>query len=107
MSERVTIVDNEIDIFVNALRSLGAGGFMKEATENLKKAIREAAVTKKSATITMRVTVKSDEEGEIVLLGNNMVQLPRTLIKARYFISPKTILLSNAHVRNIQIMLNL
>lgn len=85
----MTIVNNDIDVLVDALKSLGAGALLSESANNLKKAIGAVRTTGKTANITIKITVKQDQnsDGEIIMFGSNSVSLPKEPVKARFFVS--------------------
>lgn len=83
----MTIVDDEIDIFIDALKSLGAGAFLKEAATNMKKAVIASQNTNKTASITLKISVKNDCSGEILLFGSTNATLPKEPIRSRFYVS--------------------
>ncbi|MCL9820955.1 hypothetical protein NCR96_04250 [Helicobacter sp. 14348-15] len=81
------IVSKEIDSFCETMKSLGRGAFLGEAVENLKKAMESVVLEGKSASITLKITIKAAEmEGTINLVGSNSVTLPKPQIKGSFYI---------------------
>ena len=90
----MTIVNSDIDVLVDALRSLGAGAPLGAAAENLKEAIRAVQITGKTAGVTIKISVKSDpnSEGEVLVFGTTSASLP----KARFYVSNELLPVRNA-----------
>ncbi|AQW80771.1 hypothetical protein CPIN17260_0443 [Campylobacter pinnipediorum subsp. pinnipediorum] len=84
-----TVVNNDIDILIEALRSLGGGSLLAQTANNLKDAISAVQSTKKTASVNIKITVKTDpnSENEIVVFGTTGVTLPKEPIKTRFYVS--------------------
>ncbi|MBR8466356.1 hypothetical protein KDE13_08420 [Campylobacter sp. faydin G-140] len=93
-----TVVNSDIDVLIDALRSLGGGAFLSETSKNLKTAINSVVQTEKSANITLKLTIKPDqhEKGQIVVFGSNSVILPKEPIKTRFYVSKEMLPSRNA-----------
>ncbi|MBR8462963.1 hypothetical protein KDD93_00030 [Campylobacter sp. faydin G-24] len=59
-----TIVSNDTNIFMDALRSLGVSVLLSQAIKNLR-AVRE---TNKSASVTVKLTIKPDMSADVLML---------------------------------------
>lgn len=96
--EKMTIVNSDIDVLVDALRSLGAGALLGAAAENLKEAIRAVQMTGKTAGVTIKISVKSDpnSEGEVLVFGTTSASLPKEPVKARFYVSNELLPVRNA-----------
>lgn len=93
-----TIVNNDVDVLIDALRSLGAGALLSQAADNLKSAIGAVQSTNKAASINIKINVKPDpnSSGEIIVFGTTSANLPKEPIKARFYVSNEFLPVRNA-----------
>ncbi len=83
-----TVVSNEIDVLIDALKTLGNGALLSETASNVKKVIAAVSQTNKTANLSIRITIKPDanSSGEIVVYGSNTISLPKEPVRARFYV---------------------
>lgn len=93
-----TIVNNDIDVLIDALKSLGTGALLTQAANNLKDAVSAVQSTNKAASINIKINVKPDpnSSGEIIVFGTTSANLPKEPIKARFYVSNEFLPVRNA-----------
>ncbi|MDL0089268.1 hypothetical protein [Campylobacter gastrosuis] len=92
------VINSDIDVLIDALRSLGGGAFLSETAKNLKTAINSVVSTSKPASVTLKLTIKPDqhESGQIVVFGQNGLNLPKEPVKTRFYVSNEMLPSRNA-----------
>ncbi len=84
------VLPTQVEQFLNAFRSIGAGSLSEDAAKKMARAIRATMVEGKKSTVTIKLHIKSNVEDQVVIEGECTASIPKPKLKAAFFVDTQT-----------------
>ena len=84
------ILPSQVEQFLNAFKSIGAGSLSEEAAAQLQRAVKATMIEQKKSTVTIKLHIKSNVEDQIVIEGECTATVPKPKPKAAFFVDTRT-----------------
>ena len=76
MSQNADIYPAEIEILIEAMKSIGGGELTRQAAENLQRAVKATCLEDKKSSVTIVLTIQKTNDEMITISGATKATLP-------------------------------
>lgn len=92
MSASADIYPAEIEILIEAMKSIGGGELTRQAAENLQRAVKATCLEDKKSSVTIVLTIQKTNDEMITISGSTKATLPAQKISGAFFVNHQTYL---------------
>ncbi|MCT7489101.1 hypothetical protein AAHK07_09275 [Aliarcobacter cryaerophilus] len=92
MSASAEIHPGEIEVLIEAMKSIGGGELTRQAAENLQKAVKATYLNDKKSSISIVIEITKSNDEIVTLTGSTKATLPANKISGAFFVNQKTFL---------------
>ena len=92
MSQNADIYPAEIEILIEAMKSIGGGELTRQAAENLQRAVKATCLEDKKSSVTIVLTINKTNDEMITISGSTKATLPAQKISGAFFVNHQTYL---------------
>ncbi len=92
MSQNADIYPAEIEILIEAMKSIGGGELTRQAAENLQRAVKATCLEDKKSSVTIVLTIQKTNDEMITISGATKATLPAQKISGAFFVNHQTYL---------------
>ena len=92
MSQNADIYPAEIEILIEAMKSIGGGELTRQAAENLQRAVKATCLEDKKSSVTIVLTIQKTNDEMITISGSTKATLPAQKISGAFFVNHQTYL---------------
>lgn len=92
MDANTDIYPAEIEILIEAMKSIGGGELTRQAADNLQKAVKATCLEDKKSSITIVLTIQKTNDEMITISGSTKASLPAQKISGAFFVNHQTYL---------------
>ena len=86
------VLDNKIEGFVKALKSIGAGDLAEEAANNMVEGIKATMIEGKKSTVTITLSISQANDEMVTIEGTSTAKLPKPKPQSTFFVDGMTYL---------------
>jgi hypothetical protein len=92
MSANADIYPAEIEILIEAMKSIGGGELTRQAADNLQRAVKATCLEDKKSSVTIVLTIAKTNDEMITISGSTKATLPAQKISGAFFVNHQTYL---------------
>lgn len=92
MSANADIYPAEIEILIEAMKSIGGGELTRQAADNLQRAVKATCLEDKKSSVTIVLTIHKTNDEMITISGSTKATLPAQKISGAFFVNHQTYL---------------
>ena len=92
MSQNADIYPAEIEILIEAMKSIGGGELTRQAADNLQRAVKATCLEDKKSSVTIVLTIQKTNDEMITISGSTKATLPAQKISGAFFVNHQTYL---------------
>lgn len=82
----------EIEILIDAMKSIGGGELTRQAASNLQAAVKATCLEDKKSSVTIVLTIQKTNDEMITISGSTKANLPAQRIQGAFFVNHQTYL---------------
>ena len=86
------ILPDEINVLIDAMKSIGGGELTRQAAQNLQKAVKSTYLNEKKSSISINIDIHKANDEMITLTGTTKANLPANKITGAFFVNQQTFL---------------
>lgn len=91
-ADNADIYPAEIEILIEAMKSIGGGELTRQAADNLQKAVKATCLEDKKSSIIIELTISKTNDEMITISGSTRAKLPAQKISGAFFVNHQTYL---------------
>lgn len=91
-ADNADIYPAEIEILIEAMKSIGGGELTRQAANNLQKAVKATCLEDKKSSVTIVLTIAKTNDEMITISGSTKASLPAQKISGAFFVNHQTYL---------------
>lgn len=92
MGANADIYPAEIEILIEAMKSIGGGELTRQAADNLQRAVKATCLEDKKSSVTIVLTIQKTNDEMITISGSTKATLPAQKISGAFFVNHQTYL---------------
>lgn len=86
------ILPDEINVLIDAMKSIGGGELTRQAAANLSKAVKATCLEDKKSSVIIELTISKSNDEMITIAGSTRAKLPTHQISGAFFVNHQTYL---------------
>lgn len=86
------ILPDEINVLIDAMKSIGGGELTRQAAANLQKAVKATCLEDKKSSVIIELTISKSNDEMITITGSTRAKLPTHQITGAFFVNHQTYL---------------
>ncbi len=91
-ADNADIYPAEIEILIEAMKSIGGGELTRQAADNLQRAVKATCLEDKKSSVTIVLTIQKTNDEMITISGSTKATLPAQKISGAFFVNHQTYL---------------
>ena len=91
-ADSADIYPAEIEILIEAMKSIGGGELTRQAADNLQRAVKATCLEDKKSSVTIVLTIQKTNDEMITISGSTKATLPAQKISGAFFVNHQTYL---------------
>ncbi|MFW2606225.1 hypothetical protein [Aliarcobacter butzleri] len=92
MAENITVQPEDVEVFIDAFKSIGGGHLALQVAQNLQKAVKSTYLNEKKSSISINIDIHKANDEMITLTGTTKANLPANKITGAFFVNQQTFL---------------
>ncbi|OCL85714.1 hypothetical protein AAX26_01781 [Aliarcobacter thereius] len=92
MEKDITIQPADVEVFIDAFKSIGGGNLALQVAQNLQKAVKNTYINEKKSSISINIDIIKTNDEMISLSGSTKANLPVQRISGAFFVNQQTFL---------------